>query len=113
MISVKEDKKNNKLIVTASLPKDVKQKLAITTSDIEKYLNDNDYEYTRCLKEDSAYNRNNKFDGHWEFEIKTLNINKTIPKAKKVKKLMNSLDKTPAPVLSSLRAKEKSSKVDE
>ena len=110
MINVEEDKKNNKLIVTASAPKDVRRKIAITTLDVEKYLKDNDYEYTKCLKEDSVYNRNNKFDGHWEFEIKTLNIKK-IPK--KPIKITNSLDKTSTPVLSSIRAKDKSSKVDE
>ena len=45
MINVKEDKKNNKLVVTANLPKNVKQKLAITTSDIKKYLNDTKYDF--------------------------------------------------------------------
>tara|TARA_R110000851_G_scaffold332843_1_gene510153 strand:+ start:742 stop:1083 length:342 start_codon:yes stop_codon:yes gene_type:complete len=110
MINVEEDKKNNKLIVTASAPKDVRRKIAITTLDVENYLKDNDYKYTKCLKEDSVYNRNNKFDGHWEFEIKTLNIKK-IPT--KPNKTTNSLDKTSPTVLSSIRAKEKSSKVDE
>ena len=94
--NITENKKNKTITVEAAANENIEKKSSAKTQELEQYLKNNNFLFSRCIKEDYINNRHGKLNGEWIFSTQTAAIEKTVDNSPpSVVKLNNEAESIP------------------